>query len=263
MNRTVFAVGLASAVAVLSPLSAQQSAPVAEYVAVTNVTVRPGGFAEFEDYAKKVQAAATKIGLKQRVDAYQVAQGGSIYSYDFVSTHATLAELDSVPSVPSMLLKAYGEIEGNKLLRAGRAQVASTETFVVRMRSEFSTKPKGVAGVPFVQLVRAEIDPAMLTQYEDYLTKVKAAGDKHAGAPTAIRHSSVFGQSNVFISALPFATYAEREKWPSPLAILTAAYGEAEARQLQETARRAQKRLDIWVVAYRRDLSRLAGPTTN
>ncbi len=59
------------------------------------------------------------------------------------------------------------------------------------------------------------------------------------GAPAAIRHTTAFGPGFTYLTALPFNTWAEREKWSSPQSSLVAAYGEAEARALGETSRKA------------------------
>jgi len=49
---------------------------------------------------------------------------------------------------------------------------------------------------------------------------------------------------NVYSAALPFASYGERERWPSPSSVLTAAYGKSEADALLNSARASTERQD-------------------
>lgn len=247
--------------AMLAPANAQ-TPDTPEFVSVVVVKVRPAAVAEFEDYVKKLNAAALKIGLKVRADVYQTAQGGSPFEYNIVSGYPSLEALGDTPTVPAMVMKAYGDAEGAKIMRAGRAAIESVEFVTLRHQVAWSTKPKAVVGSAFFQLVETEIDPAMEQQYIDYLTKAKTAGDKFTAAPTTFRHTYAFGSNFVHLAAQPFDTWAERAKWQGPAAPLVAAYGQAEADRLMDVVRRATKSRTIRVVAYRRDLSRIPPGTT-
>lgn len=261
MKRIACVLVLVSATTLLAPVAAQNPTP--EYIAVTTATIHPGRYAEFEDYIKKLVAAAAKIGNKTRVDAYQFVQGASIYQYDFASGFPSLAALDNEPGTQALLTKAYGEAEGRKILTAGRAAIQNATTQVLRLRQEFSSKVRDATESPFFQLVRVEIDPAMAPAYEDYLVKVKAARDKNSSATMLARFTPLFGQAFVYFTAMPFATYAEREKWPTPAQVLAKEYGEGTTQGLLDTQRRATKRQDVWVVAWRRDLSRIPSGSSN
>lgn len=255
-------VGLACVPALLTPVAAQ-APPPAEYVSVAVVKVRPAAVADFEDYLKKLNAAALKIGLKVRADTYQVVQGGSPFEYNVVSGYPTLTELGATPAVPAILTKALGDAEGAKVMRAGRSTIESVEFTTLRYLADISTKPRLPAASAFFQLVQVEIDPQMATEYTDYLRKVKAAGDKSAGAPTTLRHINAFGPAFVYLSALPFSTWAEREEWPAPQEALRAAYGEAEAAKLAAVNTRATRSRRVSIVAHRPDLSRIPASATS
>jgi hypothetical protein len=178
--------------------------------------------------------------------------------------HQSLAELDGIPSVPEIVIKANGEAEGGKILRAGRATIASVETTVSAYRAELSAKAEQGPDLPrFMMIVATEIDPAMTSPYVEYLTKLKTASDKSAAAPTAHRMASLLGSSFTYITALPFNSWADRAKWPGPLATLTEAHGPADAQALMEASRKAVKRQNIWVSMYRADLSRIPSGTSN
>lgn len=164
MKRIACVLALVSATSFLTPAAAQN--PTNEYIMVTTATIYPGRYAEFEDYIKKLAAAAAKIGNKTRVNAYQYVQGASIYQYDFVSGFPSLAALDNEPGTQALLTKAYGEAEGRKILTAGRAAIQEATTQVLRLRPEFSSKIGNPIDSPYFQLVRVEIDPAMTAAYE-------------------------------------------------------------------------------------------------
>lgn len=248
-------------VSLLAPITAQ--APVPEYITVITAKAHPGRYADFEDYIKKLNAAAAKIGNKTRVDAYQFVQGASIYQYDFVTAVPTLALLDTEPGTQALLIKAYGEAEARKVLVAGRAAIQEAVSQVMRVRPELSSKAADATGSPYFQLVRVEIDPAMTTQYEDYLAKIKVARDKDSRSTMLVRFTPLFGQAFVYFTALPFTTFAERGKWLTPAQYLTNEFGESTARSLIDTQQRAVKRQDVWVVAWRRDLSRIPAAGTD
>jgi hypothetical protein len=125
--------------------------------------------------------------------------------------------------------------------------------------ADFSIKPRLTVASPFYQLVQVEIDPKMAPQYNEYLRRTKAAGDKYAAAPTSLRHINLFGPAFVYLSAQPFNTWAERAKWGNPVAGLTAAYGDAETAKLQEINRTATRARRVWIVQHRPDLSRIPG----
>lgn len=258
MKRLTFVVGLACVLALFAPLVAQ-TPPPANYVVVATIQVRPAAVADFEDYLKKLNAAGLKIGLKVRADTYQVVQGGSPFQYDIVQTFQTLEELGAVPAVPVVLTRAHGEAEAGRLMRTGRTAIESVEYSTLQYQAGLSTKPRLPVASPFFQLVQVEIDPQMGPQYTEYLRRVKAAGDKFAAAPTALRHTNLFGPAFIYLSALPFNTWAERAKWPGPNDPLAPAYGEAESAKLQETNRLATRARKVWIVQHRPDLSRIPG----
>lgn len=256
MKRLGLVVGVASVLALFAPMAAQ-TPPPAEYVTVASVKVKPAAVTEFEDYLKKLNAAGLKIGLKVRADTYQVVQGGSPFEYNVVSGYPTLTDLGGTPGVPAILTKALGEAEGGRVMRVGRAAIESVEFTTLRYVADISTKPRLPTASAFFQLVQIEIDPQMGAEYTDYLRKVKAAGDKSAGAPTTLRHTNAFGPAFVYLSAQPFNTWAEREKWPGPQEALSTAYGAAEAARLVAINTRATRSRNIRIVAHRPDLSRV------
>lgn len=238
-------------------LAQSQSAQPAEFIDVITSTIRPGAVSEYEDFVKKIVAGANKIDASVRWSTYQVSLGGPGYTYVVALPFRKWADVDAWPSVSQLLSKAYGEAEGTRIAKAGRASVERSETAVYRLLPELSTRPK-VFDPPlaFLQLFVTEVEPAMVPTWEEYLARLKAAQEKSPQAPTHVRRVVVEGASNTYVTAAPFNTYAERDSWPSNQAVLREAYGEAEARALNETRLRCTRNARLVVMSYRPDLSR-------
>ena len=245
----------------LTSLAVTQGQPgqPGEFIDVLITTVRPGAVSEYEDFVRKILAGANKIDAAQRWSTYQVSLGGPGYTYEVGLPFTKWGEVDAWTSVSQILSKAYGEAEGAKILRAGRASVERSETEVYRLLPDLSTRPK-VFDPPaaFLQVFITDVEPAMAPTWEDYLARLKAAQEKSPHAPTAIRRVAVEGASNRYVTAVPFNSYAERDSWPSNLAVLREAYGETEARTLNETRLRCTRSARLVVLSYRPDLSRPA-----
>ena len=159
MRRFVVLVfSLALAMALAAPLLAQEG----EYRHVTWVTVKPGMVAEFEDYIKKITAGAAKVNDPRAITAYSVAMGGPQRTYAFGRTFKKWAELDSDLTIPQILAKAYGDVEGAKIYKMGSSAVESSETRVSRTVPELSRSgPSGGGPAAFNFVVRTEVEPSM------------------------------------------------------------------------------------------------------
>jgi hypothetical protein len=240
-------------------LTQGQSGQPAEFIEVITSTVRPGALSDYEDFVKKVVAGATKIDAAVRWSTYQVSLGGPGYTYTIALPFRKWGEVDTWSSVSQILSKAYGEPEGTRILKAGRASVERSETAVYRLLPDLSTRPR-VFDPPtaFLQLFVTDVEPAMVPTWEDYLARLKAAQEKSPQAPTSIRRVTVEGMSNTYVTAAPFNSYAERDSWPSNQGVLREAYGDAEARRLNETRLRCTRNARLVVLSYRPDLSRPA-----
>jgi hypothetical protein len=246
-------------VCALAPLVGAQPQP-AEFLQVISVTVRPGAVTDYEDYVKKVVAAANKVGSPLRWTAHSVALGGPGYTYSVAIPFSKWADMDGWASLPEMLTKAFGEVEAARVLKAGRSAIERSETAVYRHLPNFSTRPK-VFDPPaaFIQVVRTEIEPEMTSAYELFLAKLKTAQEQAAGSPTSIRRVSATGRLSVYVSASPFQKHADRDAWPPIQDVMIKAYGEAEGRQILETSLRCVRSRELLVLSYRPDLSRTAG----
>jgi cellobiose-specific phosphotransferase system component IIB len=261
MRRSVVLVfGLALAGALAVPLLAQEG----EFTHVTWVTVKPGMTAEYEDYVKKIAAGAAKVNDPRAVSAYNLAMGGPQRTYAFARTFRKWGELDDNLTIPQILAKAYGDVEGAKIFKAGSSAVESSETRVSRTIPELSRSgPSGGATAAYVFVVRTEVEPSMGRTYRKYMDKLKAAEDKHDPSPVT-RRVSVLGDAQVWSSIRSFNKWAERDALMSPGEAMTKAYGEAEAREIADMGASCIRNRTTYVLARRPDLSRSGtAPTTN
>lgn len=249
------AVALALVLVVVGALHSQSGAPT--FVQVTTTVVRPSMVAEYEEYVKKIGAAAAKIGQTQRVSVYQVTLGTRNFTYLSAARLANWAALDSLPSAGEVLTKAYGEAEANKIIKAGRAGVEIAQVELHRYRPELSTNFKLSDQIPaFANMIRTEVKPDGVAAYEEYVSKLKTAQEQTPNHPTQIRITSVQGAAGLFTTVQYYNRFAERDSWPNPADVLRKSLGDAEARRLTETSSRAIAHRETWVLRYRSDLSR-------
>jgi hypothetical protein len=229
------------------------------FVQVTTITVKPSGVSDFEDYVKKINVGATKIAAPGQTLFLAMGRGGRNFTYFAVSPFGKWSDLDAQPSIPEILIKAYGEVEGARLLKAGRANIEGVETSVSRLLPDLSSPPTTEKPAAHVRIVTIDVKAGTNSSWEAHLAKLKAAQDKGPNAPHVIRHVSVLGMANQYTSVYFFDKYAEADSMPTPQETLRKAYGDAEAKLLEETAQRCINSLHSQVLDFRADLSRL-GP---
>ena len=230
----------------------------AQFVQVTSVSVKLGMQAEFEDYVKKITAGLNKINSPLRLSASQVALGASPTTYLFSVPFEKWADEDLFDVIPQVLTKAYGDLEGARILKTGRAAIDSIQISVYRLLPNLSTKPRTFdPPMPHSLAIRTEVDPTMTSEYEYYLSRVKAAQEQTPESPTAIRRVSVQGPAGVYITTQPFGKYAERDSWPVTEQLLRKAYGDEEARRILEQGAKGVRNRVTLVLSFRPDLSRL------
>ena len=249
---------LASGLGLVVALATSAAAQPKEFVQVLTVHTKPDTAVDYEAFVKKVLAAGDKIGQTDRVLTFQVTAGGPGYTYMIASYFDKWAETDAVPSTPEILTKALGEVEGARQLRIGRTAIASVQTDVYRLVPNLSTKPKAFDPPPaYLQVIRNYVKPGKVREWEHLVSRYKAASEQVAEAPSAIRRVSVEGEMNVYITSSPFAKAAERDAWPSFVDVLKKAYGEEEARSMNDERGACIERSEAYILKYRPDLSRV------
>ena len=229
----------------------------AEYIQVITTTVKSGSVPNYESFGRSIVAAANRLGVPQHWSTSQVSLGAPGLTYVVVLPFNKWEDIDTWIPVRDILLKVYGPARGAQILNTGRAAIDRTETAVYRLLPDLSTRPKAFDPPPaFVHLFVTEVEPAMVPAWEGFLARIKAAQEKSAQAPTAVRRVAELGASNTYVTAVPFNKFAERDTWQTNLALLRDAYGEAEARSLDETRLKSTRSARQVVLTYRPDLSR-------
>src|SRR5271169_841732 len=247
----------ASCVLATAGLAQAQSQPK-EFVQLLTVHTKPEGAVDYEAFVKKVNEAATKIGQNQRSLVYQVSVGGPGYTYMILSYFDKWAETDEFLSTPEILTKALGEVEGQKALKAGRTNIESVEIVVYRLLPDLSTKPRAYDPPPaYLQVIRNEIKPEMTHEWERVIARYKVAAQENPDSPTAIRRVSVEGPANTYVTSSPYTKAAEKDSWPTFINVLKKAYGDEEARSLDQKRTECLKHSEAFVMKFRPDLSRL------
>ena len=250
------ALGVACTLAAIG--SAQAQSQPKQFVHVLTVHCKPEGAVDYEAFVKKVMAAADKIGSSQRVVTFQLTMGSPGYTYMIATYFDKWAETDEAFAAPEILTKALGELEAGKALRAGRLNIESTESAVYRLLPDLSTKPKAYDPPPaYLQAIRTEVKPDMVHEWERVIARYKAAAEQIPETPTAIRRATVEGPANTYLTTSPYSKGGDRDAWPSFQDVLKKAYGDEEARNLDQRRAECTKHSEAFVLKYRPDLSRM------
>jgi hypothetical protein len=238
--------------------AAQAQSQPKQFVQVLTVHAKPEGAVDYEAFIKKVMAAGEKVGQNQRVVTFQVTAGGPGYTYMIATYFDKWSETDDQLSVPEILIKALGEVEGSKALRAGRANIESTESAVYRLLPDLSTKPKAYDTPPaYLQVIRTWVKPKMSHEWTTVIGRYKAASEQMPETPTSTRRVSVEGPGSVYVTSTAYTKAADRDAWPSFQDVVKKAYGDDEARSLDQRRTDCIDHSEAFIMKFRPDLSRM------
>jgi len=254
----VVSVVLFAALALTSGVAAQQTP--AEFLAVYNITVKPGHAAQFEDFLTKLKAGADKIGAAQQWGVGQVAFGGPGGGYAIGLPFEKWGEMDAWTQAPQTLIEAYGEEEGAKIYRNGTMAIQSSETSVGRHARDLSYNiDKGF--VPTMFQIR--VNKVHLDKQDEYRVFVQALNEawKQAGDNRQIvRRTNVLGPTATYTSSQPFTKWADRDAQNANIwEVIEKAHGATAARRLRVLLNESIASTEVFVLAIRPDLSRMAG----
>lgn len=230
--------------------------PASEFLSVQTVTTKPSGALDYEEFVKKVIAAAAKVNASPSVVYTFQATSGPGYTYVIGIPFNKWAETDKWMGVAQLLTKAYGDVEGARILKTGRGNIETSETTVYRLSDTSSATSVVYPLQRYAMMVRTAVKPDMTREYGEYLSKLKEAEVK-LGVPGRVRRASVQGTSNLYVSTILFQNQADRDSWPGPGDSLIKAFGEAEGRRLLELGNRAVQSREIIALTTRPDLSRM------
>jgi hypothetical protein len=253
-RRNVFVSLTLTLLAAASLVSAQRRP--AEYLQTITLDVRAGATEGFENYVKKIVEAAKETGNEPHWAMFQTTMGHSARRYMAVFYFNQWGEVDAWGTLQENLAEAYGEDEAKQILRTGSATLERIDNRVFTLLPEHSTKLDQFKGLaPHYFVVETTVGFDKITDYEALLARRAEAGNKHAGAPMAIRRRALVGPGATYVTSLPLTKMGDFDQWPSPSKILEDAYGVDEARRLREINRNCVETRDIYVISMRSDLS--------
>jgi hypothetical protein len=123
----------------LSNREAPQPGESAPLMLLTRIRATNDGGLGVEELIRKVSEAATKVGDERQILVLQ-ATIGDLRTYAVAQAVADPAVLDQQATVPELLLKAFGQKEGESIFRDGTACIAQVETELSTARPDLSNE---------------------------------------------------------------------------------------------------------------------------
>ena len=233
-----------------------------QFQQVIEVQVKPGHEEAYENYLKKVVEAADKIGSPVQWATFSVAVGKSGSTHRIALGFDKWAERDQWQGGRGTLVQAFGEQEGAKISRGGRAAIASSTSRIWELLEHGTSNPGNqVAKFYAVQIRHVHSD--MIDEYRGLQRRWKAAYEAVSDGPSVSRWVLRMGAgtNTTFRRAQAFDSWGERDDW-NVNAILSEHYGD-DAQLLFERMGRAIRKTETFVSAHRPDLSRSASGTSS
>ncbi len=246
-------------VALSAQIALAQGTGAARFQQVLEVNVKPGQELVYENYIKKVVAAADKAGAKQTWTAYSVTLGKPGATYRVALGFNSWGERDGWNTVPAILAKAYGQAEAERLMKEGGSATERSVSEVWENLPDLGTTVAAAAGATPPSVVRVQvtrIQPSMSTAYEALLAKFKPAYQAATGQPGVGRSILRMGQ----FSGSTYRRTQQFNKWsdldaPSGVALLQKHFGAQFPPMIDELRKMIVSQLEF-VSTRRADLSR-------
>ncbi len=231
---------------------------------VIEVRVEPGQERAYENFVKKVVEAAEKVESPVSWSTFFATVGKPGSTYRIAIGFEKWAERDQWMNLSELLTKAFGEQEAERLLREGRAGIASSMSRIWERLDDGTSNPRtGNQVANFYDVRIRRVKPELLLEYRALQRKWKAAHEAATNSVTrwVLRYGD--GGGATFRRTEPFDTWAERDGRGGGQ-IMREHYGEEEAELMRKTNLGAVWERERFVSAYRPDLSRMAcgGPTS-
>jgi hypothetical protein len=252
-------------VAPLVLISAQGAFAQARYQQVYENSVKPGQELVYENYVKKLVAAADKVGAKTYWTSYTVSVGKPGSTYRVALSFNSWADRGAWSTIPTMMVKAYGQQEAERLMKEGgnalERSVVEVWEYLPDSSANQTTPPAPAGNFVRAQIVR--VDPGMAADYEAMTTKFKPAYEAAAGKPVVTRWVLRVGANSGY-------TYRRVEQVsamsdfdrPTGVQMLQKFFGAQWAGMLAELNKMTTFRQEF-ISTRRADLSRVAPPVTS
>jgi len=231
---------------------------------VIEVQVKPGHEDSYEGYLKKIVDAADKIGSPVSWSTFSVAVGKSGSTYRLALGFDEWAERDKWQGGRGTLVRAFGEQEGAKISRAGRAGVASSTSRIWELLEHGTSNPSSSSQpAKFYDVQIRYVRADMIAEYRGLQRRWKAEYEAASQKPSVARWVLRMGEGTgtTFRRTQAFDSWGERDSW-NPGRMINEHFGD-DAPLLNERRRRAIRKTVHFVSAYRPDLSRRASGSTS
>jgi hypothetical protein len=119
----------------------QPAGGLAPLASVALLRARPGQQAAVEEFVRSLAEAIPKTGEEAALGAAQVIVGDML-AYWLVRPLQRLADLDRQTTGRDLLLRAYGQTEGERIFRAGTEGIQEIQREIVAYREELSNPPR-------------------------------------------------------------------------------------------------------------------------
>jgi hypothetical protein len=208
------------------PKTSTEAGAPPELLSINVVHVKPELLTEWEDFQRKeVIPTLQKGGVKLR-DAWRTAIGEA-YEFAFVSPLANFAARDD----SSPIVKALGEEGARAYGSKSRRFVASSRSYVVRIRPDLSYAGEWAPTLAVLSTV--SIAPGRMTDYTNFIKNEILPVQKQAQAPYLVSQTVFGGDANEVVALSLVKTFADLDKGPATVRVLGP---EAAAKLTQKTA---------------------------
>jgi hypothetical protein len=197
---------LAVMVCLVAPLLVQAQG---DYLDIYTVKVKPEKVADFEAIARKMVEANRKNGDHWLATEVVYGDGDT---YTFISTRQDYADIDKGSNAfYGALAKAYGKEGTQKLLGEWEACLTGSHSEFRKRRWDLSRKApdaasyaKFIADSRLLRTTAVHIRPGHITEFEDVMKEVKAAGEKNPNTQPLLVSQVMEGSKGAtfYVSAL-------------------------------------------------------------
>ncbi len=219
--------------------------------------VRPGHTTNWENFVKKVVESADKVNATQRWMTFQAVMGAESGTYYVTIPFEKWGDLDAWTQVPQMLSAAYGEEEAQKILQ-GSGEAASFRLETYALLEDFTTNfdPNRYASNLY-RVIRTQVKPEMNSTYRSLLARASSVEKADSDSPSTIRRATVLGEHFRYLASIPFNSFADLDTMQTFAETVEASMSELETQELYNSLRQCVDSREMFVLALRRDLSRL------
>lgn len=257
---------VAASVLVPTQMALAQGGGAVRFQQMVEISVKPGQELVFENYLKKLVAAADKTAAKMTWTTYIVSLGKPGATYRVALGFNAWADRDAWTSVPAMVTKAYGQQEAERLMKEGGSATEQSVTEVWENLPALSANAGGAPGATppnFVRVQITRVQPAMSSAYEAMVAKFKPAYEAAASKP-------VIGRSVMRMGPFSGYTYRRTQQFskmsdldaPSGIELLQKHFGAQFPPMIDELNKMVTFRQEF-ISTRRPDLSRAAAAATS